>query len=154
MNSKQIAVFLLLCLLITVPRSGMSANGVIQYEVPFNTTLYVPCLGEEVEIDLLATVRSHLVESGNGGFHYIENWFMVGEAEGLDSGYKWYAHGASPFLVNASAAEVNKLVINLVYEPLDGGRKFMEKAHFQLVADSNGVLRNIKDSTQLRCVGR
>lgn len=154
MNTNGMLASLTLLLALLSPSAVTAQNGMMQFEVPFATTLYVPCLGEDVDIELVARVRTHLVESQNGRVHYVENWFMEGAAQGVDSGNTWFAHGASPFVLNAGAVQANnQWVANLVYEPLDGGRKFREKVHFQLVMDANGVVQVDQGFQQFHCIG-
>lgn len=155
MNLKLVLASITLVFSVVLPRVGVTQNGIIAFEFPFQTTVFIECLDEHVEIELLAIVRTHLVELQNGRVHYVENWFMEGAAVGVESGHTWFAHGPSPFVLNAGAAQASSTLLgNLVYEPLDGGRKFREKLNVQLVVDANGSVRLDRGSQQFRCVGR
>jgi hypothetical protein len=154
MNPKLLLIVSALLVSLATPRAGAAENGVVTFEVPFATTLYIECLGEEVGFELVAIVRTHLIELLNGRVHYVENWFLEGSALGLDSGHTWFAHGPSPFVANVGAAQANNtLLANLVFEPLDGGQKFREKLQFRLVVDANGVVHLDRGSQQFLCVG-
>lgn len=154
MNLKLMLILSTVSLSLATPRAGTAQNGVETFEVPFATTLFVECLGEEIEIELVAVVRTHLIEQPNGRVHYLENWFLEGTALGLDSGHTWFAHGPNPFVWNAGAAQAtNTLLANLVFEPLDGGQKFREKFRYRLVVDANGVVHLDQFSQLFLCVG-
>jgi len=154
MNLKLMLILSTLLLSLATPRSGAAQNGVMTFEIPFATTLFIECLGEEVEIELVAIVRTHLIELPNGRVHYVENWFLEGSALGLTSGHTWFVHGPNPFVANAGTAQANNtLLANLVFEPLDGGQKFREKFEYRLVVDANGVVHVDQFSQQFLCVG-
>jgi len=153
MNFRLMVTTMAVMMALVIPREGATGNGMTELQIPFNITIdYIECLGEGVEIDLEVTARTHFIELQSGRVHYVENWFMEGTASGLSSGFTWFAHGASPFALNAGAAQFsNSLLSNLVFEPLDGGRKFLEKLRLQLVVDANGTVRVEHEPPQFRC---
>jgi hypothetical protein len=155
MNSKLVAVSLALGLSLVVPRHGAAQNGMMELEIPYNvTTEVIACLGEAVDLDLTATVRTHLIET-QGGTRYVENWFLEGTAVGLVTGFTWYASGPNPFVSNAEGAQsATMLVANVTFTPLDGGQKFAERLRVQFVTDANGLVRVDKQQHQRwRCIG-
>lgn len=156
MNRKPLLASLALFPFFAAPHMAAAQNGMTESQIPFSiTTDVIDCLGEPVAIDLTVTVRTHYLELQGGRVHYVENWFMEGTAEGVYSGFTWFARGPSPFVLNAGAAQMaNTLLSNLTFEPLDGGQKFFETLRFQVVVDGNGVQRVEHEPPHFRCGGR
>ena len=131
-------------------------NGTFVYEfIQEFEPGYLECVGEEIGVTLNVTVRSHTVVSSSGHLHYVENWSIEGEATGVSSGNKWYAHGYSPFVFNGRAAQQSVgYVIPIMYEPLDGQTKFREKWKFRAVLDARGMLRVLEGGeAKFYCLG-
>jgi hypothetical protein len=137
-NQVAVSIFALF-----LASSTAANNGTFVYEFTQNFEPgYLECAGEEIEVTLNVTVRSHTVVSSSGHFHYVENWSIEGEAIGLSSLNKWYAHGYSPLVLNSKAPQQSGgYVIPIMYEPLDGQTKIREKWKFRAVVDANGMLR-------------
>jgi hypothetical protein len=141
---------------LTSPREGAAQNGMVVLEVPWNiTTDYMDCLGEAVEVNLIATVRTHFIETQGGQVHYVENWFLEGTSTGQSSGLSWYGRGPDPYVTNSNGAQMMEtLIARLTWEPLDGGRMYIEKLKIQFVTDANGVFRVERyEPLEYHCVG-
>lgn len=158
MNCRLTFASTVILLSLCIPRDGAAQNGIIEFEMPFShTEPYVECLGEGIEINFTVTVRTHLIERQNGGFHYVENWFAEGTAVGLDSGLTWFAvAGPAPYRANSNGsqhAESWEVAVN--WKPLDGGRKFRERWPVRFIYDANGVPHIEQfEPREFTCMGR
>jgi hypothetical protein len=142
---------------LTVPRDGLTNNGIEVIQFPYPEIHYVECLGEEIEHDITITMRTHTIERQNGGVHEVLNWFIEGYSFGLDSDLTWYTQLApSPWVINTSGAQSSQgWNVEILWMPLDGGRQFREIWRFRVVTDADGVPRvEFDGGVQFHCVGR
>ena len=156
MKSTLIVILFGVLLAVALPRASLASNGIVEYEIPYTEVDYVHCIGEDVEFDVTITVRTHLIETPSGGLHYAEHWLIEGTALGLNSGLTWYGHGASPYTVNANGSQLAEgWVLAVMYEPLDGGRKFRKSWPFRIAYDANGIARvEHLEPYRFRCIGK
>lgn len=155
---KQIfgLVSIALLLFSAFPQNAYSQNSFDVYEFPYFETDYIECLGEYVDFDVWITERVHIVETPNGE-HIVDNWFIEGEAIGVDTGRVWYtAHTASPGTYNSNDDQFSGgWTLSAMYDPIEGGGpKFRKSAVARLVIDANGNLRvAFDDAYEFRCFG-
>lgn len=151
----------MLHLLVSVISLGLTThafgqNGVSTFQFPlvFNTGM-IECVGESLTAELAITVRTHLVVSPSGHTHHINNWNIEGVATGDFSGDAWFVHGFSPLVANADDDQFsNAILVQIILEPLDGGRKLKSNQRIQVMVDANGVLRVFHaEFPQYRCTG-
>lgn len=156
MNYKMMVACLAAVLSLAAPGTGAAQNGIVEYDFPLTVTDYVDCLGEDVEFNVTVTIREHYINTPNGGFHYVQNWFIEGTAVGLSSGWTWFGHAAGPGTGNFTGAQLKDgYNLEAMYSPLDGGRKFRRWERVRVVKDANGVTRVENfEPTQFRCLGR
>ena len=148
------SVFVFVC--ITPSQRAIAQSGVVEIEIPYShTEPYIDCLGEGIQADLTATIRTHQIETPNGGVHYIENWFLEGTAVGLESGRTWFGQGPSPYRKNSNGsqyAESWEVLVN--WRPLDGGPRMRERWPLNFVYDANGEPHlEIFEPLQYTCYG-
>ena len=125
MNYKILVACLATVLSLAAPRMGAAQNGIVEYEFPYTETDYIDCLGEDVEFNVTITIRERSIHTPNGGFHYVQSWFVEGTAVGLSSGWTWFGSAASPGAGNFTGAQLKDgYNLEAMYSPLDGGRKF------------------------------
>lgn len=142
MSWKSMIATMAILLALAAPREVVAQNGILEFEMPFNhIEPHIECLGEGIEINFTVTVRTHLIELQNGGFHYVENWFGEGTAVGLDSGLTWFAVAApAPYRANSNGSQLSESwVVAVNWKPLDGGRKLRERWPVRFIYDANGV---------------
>ena len=96
MNGRSMTATLAMSLLPAIPCVGAAQNGIVEHEFPCTETDSIACLGEEVEFNVTVTIREHSIQTQNGGFHDVQNWFIEGTAVGLSSGWTWFGRAASP----------------------------------------------------------
>jgi len=152
--NHNLKVALIAALLLILPLSGFSQNGITVNEFPFFETNYVECLGEDVDFDVWITERILFVTTPSGE-HIVDNWFIEGEAIGVDSERVWYtAHAVSPGTFNSNGNQYSGgWSLSAMYNPVEGdGPKFSKSARVRMVIDANGnphVEHN--DVYQFRC---
>jgi hypothetical protein len=143
-------------LALIAPGAAETQNGILENQFDYIEVHDGGCLGEGIEHHMTITRRSHSIERPNGGVHVVENWFLEGITIGLDSGLTWYTeHAPSPWVINANDAQTNDgFILQVPWQPLDGGRRFKETWRFRFVTDGNGELRVYYNEFELRCIGR
>ena len=156
MKKHPFIVSLATLLALTISQMTAADNGIEVFEIPYShTEPYIECLGEGIEATLTAVIRTHLIETQDGGVHYVENWFFEGTAVGLDSGRTWAGGGPSPYRVNSNGSQYAESWEVLVkWKPLDGGPKMRERWPFNFVYDANGVPHlEVFEPLQYDCFG-
>jgi len=91
-----VASFVAALALVSLASPGYCANAVSAWE-PLDTTLFVPCYGEDVVI----TGWLHVVVAGgidrNGGLHVAWHYMAQGVGVGQESGYRYVFDVSAPW---------------------------------------------------------
>lgn len=155
MNYKPILVSMAILLTMTAAREAETQNGIVEDQFDYYEAHDAPCLGEEIEHYMTITTRTQYIERPNGSVHEVLNWFIEGTTIGLDSELTWYTHNApSPWLINANGDQSSQgWNLEIMWNPLDGGRRFRETWRFRAVVDANGMPRVDYDGFELHCIG-
>lgn len=116
-------------------------NGIQKYELNFQNSTYVACLGEHVAFDINVIGSYHEFETPSGKYHLVDQWQYTWKFTGLLSGRTWFANAAAPVTWNLGSGETYQMGENLVARPVTGdGPKFRLHYRFKTTVNANGEL--------------
>jgi hypothetical protein len=140
-------------------------NGIQKYELNFQNSTYVDCLGEYVTFDVNVSASYHEFVTASGKYHLVDHWQYTWEFTGESTGHTWFAQGASPFAQNIGPGQTLQFGENFVARPVTGdGPKFRLHYRVKVTQNANGELVVLMDDVDflnggnhldfIQCIGK
>jgi hypothetical protein len=133
-----------------------AANGIQFDGFDVEGTVYVDCLGENIDFKEHIDIAFHEFVTPSGNYHLVDNWTFTITATGAATGRTWAGVLKSPGQVNAGPGEVAQFSIRGVLRSLDKHEPgFFWGLTFKTTMNANGELVVERGSfdTFVRCNG-
>lgn len=129
------------CMALLTTSAATAGNGMQFSEDHFSGTLYIDCLGEQIDYEEHIQIWSHVFQTPSGTYHLVDNWKFYLTATGTISGRQWFGSLASPFQYNASAVEVFQYAIRGVIRGVSkDAPNFRWAGYYKSTVNANGDL--------------
>ena len=144
---KRAFSFFAMAVLVAGYAHGGTSHGIQTYELTYEFSGYIPCLGQVVDVEEIIEVRYHEFETKAGTIHVVDNW-SIHQFVSDPLGRVWLGEGVSPFHFSAklTKGEVMQWISHIRYAPQTPDTpRFMFENHFKVTVDANGELRVLHD---------